>query len=282
MRPIWSGALSFGLVNIPIRVYSGSEEHQLEFDMLHKQDLSPIRYARICKLDGEEIPYQDIVKGFEYEKGEYIVIDEEDFKRANAQKTKTIDIKSFTFIESVDPIFYTKPYYLEPDKRASKAYSLLRDALKKSQKVAVATFVFRNKEHVGIVRPFENILILNQMRYQTEIRPFEELNIPEEKKDAKEVEIALALIEQLTEEFQPEKYRDTFTEEIASVIEAKLKGKKPARKGKEPVYTQANDLMRLLKKSVQTSLKTPTKKKERHPIHPRTKKESPSRRRRHA
>ncbi len=266
MKSIWSGSLSFGLVNIPVRVYPASEERSLEFDMLHKKDLSPIRYARICKLDGQEIPYNEIVKGFEYEKGEYVVINDEDFKTANARKTKTIDIQNFTFIDTIDPIFFEKPYFLEPDKKADKAYSLLREALGKSKKVAVAKYVFRNKEHIGVVKSFNNLLILIQMRYFSEVRSPDELSLPAEKTTAKEIDVALTLIEQLTEPFQPEKYHDTFTEEIETIIEAKLQGKKPARKTKEPVYTRASDLMELLKESVQKSLQdTVTQKKAKAP-----------------
>src|SRR5215211_1486354 len=141
MRALWTGSLSFGLINIPMKLYSATQEHGLNFDMLHKKDLSPIRYARICKADGKEIPYKDIVKGYEYQKGDYVVLVEEDFKRANIKKTKSIEMIEFTKESEINPLYYEKPYYLEPDKGADKAYVLLREALLKSKKVGIAKFV---------------------------------------------------------------------------------------------------------------------------------------------
>lgn len=264
MRPIWTGALSFGLINIPVRVYGGSEEHDLEFDMLHKVDLSPIRYARICKADGKEIPYSEIVKGYEFKKGEYIVIDEDDFKRANPKKTKSIEIRSFTFLDEIQSEYFDKPYLLEPDKGAAKAYSLLREALKKSKKVAIVNYVFRNRERLGVVKASDNALVLNQMRYDSELRKTDNLTIPaEQKSTSKELDVALKLIDQLTEPFQPHKYKDSYVEELRSLIEAKIKGKKPAQKGKAPQYTPNSDLMKLLKESLRqstSSTQPPTKK----------------------
>lgn len=256
MRPIWSGALSFGLINIPIKVYSGSQEHGLEFDMLHKKDLSPIRYAKICKTEEKEIPYEEVVKGYEFRKGEYIVIDDDDFKRANAKKTKSIEIQNFTFIEQIDPVFFDKPYFLEPEKNANKAYSILREALKKSKKVAIVNYVLRNKEHIGVISASGDLLVLHQLRYLTELRSPESLDIPVDvKTSSKEVDMALQLIDQLTEPFQPNRYKDTYTEELLAVIEAKLKNKKIPTKGKAPKYTPASDLMYLLKESLHKSLK---------------------------
>ena len=159
MRSIWSGALSFGLINIPVRLYSGTEEHALSFDLLHKKDLSPIRYARICKEDGKEIPYQDIVKGYEYQKGEYVVVTEEDFKAVDMEKTNAIEIVQFTPKSEIDAIFYEKPYFLEPGKGADKPYALLRETLQRSKKVGVVKFVFRNREHLGIIEPYGNAII---------------------------------------------------------------------------------------------------------------------------
>ena len=255
MRPIWTGALSFGLVNIPVRVYSAVEEKELDFTMLHKEDLSPIRYARICKADGKEIPYKDIVKGYEYQKGEYVVVDEIDFKKANAKKTQTIEILNFTFIDEIDPLYFEKPYF-EPEKSSGKAYAILREALAKSKKVAVVNFVFRNKEHIGVLIAQEDVLILNQLRFSTVVRSTESLNLPStQKSNAKEIEMALKLMDQLTEPFQPHKYEDTYTHELLTLIDAKLKGKKPSIKGKAPQRTQTSDIMKLLKESLHTSLK---------------------------
>lgn len=252
MRAIWSGAIAFGLINIPIRVYPGSEEHELEFHMLHKKDLSPIRFARMCKEDGKEVPYSDIVKGFEYEKGEYVVVTDEDFKAANAKKTSTIEIKQFTDLANVDPIYFEKPYFIEPDKKAGKAYTLLCEALSESKKVAIASFVFRNREHIGALIALPEGLLLIQMRYHQEVRSFQELKIPKEKTTAKEREMAISLIDQLTLPFEPEKYHDTYVEDLMGMIEKKLQGKKVAKPKKAAPSYEARDLMHLLQESMKT------------------------------
>lgn len=257
MRAVWTGSLSFGLINLPIRLYNASEEHALSFDLLHKKDLSPIRYVRICQADGREVPYQDIVKGYQYRKGDYVILVDEDFKRANARKTKTIDIVDFTDEADIDPIYFEKPYFLEPGKGADKAYAVLREALKKSKKVGIARFVFRNREHIGVVKPHGNLLILNQLRFESELKKPEGLHIPkEEKMSNKEVAMALKLIEHLSSPFHPEEYHDTYTEELKEVIEAKAKGKVPRKRGKEPKITDIDDIMSLLKQSLEQHRKT--------------------------
>ncbi len=251
MKAIWKGSIAFGLVNIPINVYPASEEHELEFHMLHKKDLSPIRFARICKEEETEVPFSDIVKGYEYEKGEYVVIDSEDFKAADAKKTSTIDIQQFTNAAEIHPIYFEKPYYLEPDKKAGKAYRLLHEALSQSKKVAIANFVFRNREHLGVIIPVDEGLLLIQMRYHKEIRPFAQLEIKKEKVTASELKMALTLINQLTSSFNPEKYHDTYVESLMKVIEGKLHGKKTRKVKTEKVAYEARDLMHLLQASMQ-------------------------------
>ena len=254
MRALWTGSLSFGLINIPIRLYSATQDNSLNFDMLHKKDLSPIRYARICKLDGKEIPYQDIVKGYQYEKGDYVVLVEEDFNRANLKKTKLIEIVNFVEEKEIDPIFYEKPYYLEPGKGAEKAYVLLRESLKKSKKVAIGRFVFHHREHIAAIKPYENILMLDQLRFDSEIKKAVDLQIPENIKTTKqEIEMALLLIEKLTTHFHPEKYHDTYIEALQQIIKEKAKGKKPrARKNEKVKETSAKNIVQLLKKSLET------------------------------
>ncbi len=247
--------MAFGLVNIPINVYPGSEEHTLEFHMLHKTDLSPVRFARICKEEEKEVSYRDIVKGYEYEKGEYIVVDEADFKAADAKKTSTIEIQNFTDIRQIDPIYFEKPYFLEPAKKAGKAYQLLSEALFKSKKVAIASYVFRNREHIGVILPLKEGLLLMQMRYHSEIRPFEQLDLPKEKISAQELKLALTFIDQLTQPFEPKKFHDTYVEELISRIEQKLKGKKmPRREKVAKASYEARDLMNLLQKSLKKTL----------------------------
>lgn len=262
MKAIWNGSIAFGLINIPIRVYPASEDHTLEFHMLHKKDLSPVRFARICKDENSEIPYTEIVKGYEYEKGQFIVVEDADFKAASAKKTSTIDLQYFTEIEGIDPIFYEKPYFLEPEKKSGKAYRLLWEALLKSKKVAIGNFVFRNREHIGVIMALPEGLLLIQMRYYAEIRSFEELNLPKEKSTAPELKMALTLIDQLTQPFTPEKHHDTYVEELIKVIESKSKGKKAPviTKAAKPQH-EARDLMHLLQESMKKAVgNTPAKK----------------------
>lgn len=253
MRSIWTGSLSFGLVNIPIRLYSAIEsESSLNFDMLHKKDLSPIRYARVCRTDGKEVPYEDIVKGYEYRKGDYVVLTDEDFRRAYPKKTKTVDIISFALEEEVDGVFYERPYFLSPEKGAENAYSLLREALHRSKKIGVASYVMRNKEHLAVIKPYGEALILNQLRFVEELRPTEGLDLPAfDAKKEKELEVAMALIDQLTETFQPRKYKDSFKREIRQVIEQKAKGKPINPKEPEIQPTEVSDLMAALKESLE-------------------------------
>lgn len=258
MKAIWKGALSFGLINIPIHVYVASEEHALEFDMLHKKDLSPIRYARICKLEEKEIPYNEVVKGYEYEKGEYVVVEDKDFKKANIKKTSTIEIQNFVKADEIDPLYFAKPYYLEPDKKAAKAYAILSAALKKAKRVAIVTFVFRNKEHIGMVQPMGNMLLLVQLRYLSEIRDYKDLELPKVSATTQEVEMAVKLVNELSATFEPKKYKDTYTAELKSTIQGKLKKKKPTRKVKQPVaQPQVTNLMKLLKESLEKEKKVP-------------------------
>ncbi len=257
MRAIWSGTISFGLVNIPVRLFSGSESHTLDLDMLRKDDLCQVKYARVCRSDGKEIPYENIVKGYEYREGDYIVLEKEDFEKANVEKTKSIDIREFVKENEVDTIFYEKPYYLEPDKGGDKPYALLREALKKSKKVGIADFVMRNREHIAVLKPYGDILLLNQLRYYDEIRDTDELNLPDSKviKD-KELKMALSLIDQSTSKFKPKEYKDTYIEDLKKIIESKAKGKTPKAKGKSPQPSKVIDMMTLLKKSLDQKKKS--------------------------
>lgn len=257
MRAIWSGLISFGLVNIPVKLYSGSESHSLDLAMLRKDDLCPVKYARVCKSDGKEIPYENIVKGYEYEDGDYIVLEKEDFEKANVKKKNSIEIQNFVKESEVDSIFYEKPYYLEPDKGGDKPYALLREALKKSKKVGVANFVMRNREHFAVLKPYGNLLLLNQLRYTDEIRATKSLNLPDSKVvNNDEIKMAFSLINQTTSKFKPEKFKDTYVEDLKKIIEAKAKGKKPRVKGKAPQPSKVEDMMKLLKKSLEQNKKS--------------------------
>lgn len=265
MRPIWSGALSFGLINVPVKLYSALQEHEISFDLLHKKDLSPIRYAKICKAEEQEVPYKDVVKGYQYQKGEYVVITDEDFANANQKRGKTIELQSFTYEKEIDSVYFEKPYFLEPDKGAAKAFYILREALLQSEKVAVAIFALKNREHVAIVRPYQNALVLNQLRFQSQVRDPADLDLPATAKNSsKEVEMAVKLIDQLTEPFKPENFKDHYVEDMKEIIENKLKGIKPSAKPKEPKYTKVQDLMGSLKASLQ-QFRSPSQKRFRAP-----------------
>lgn len=263
MRAIWKGSISFGLVNIPVSMYTASQAKEISFVLLHKPDMSEIRYARMCKTEEKEVPWKDIVKGYEYEKGEFVVLQDKDFEKANLKKTKTIEIVNFVNEDEIDTVYYVKPYYLEPDKNAGKAYMLLQDALKKSKKVGLARYVLRNKEHLAVIKPHDNMIILNELRYETELLQAEDLKIPTTgKSDAKEVAMAIKLIDQLTVPFNPKKYKDTYTEEIKDIIKQKAKGKPVHPKTKETPSPKIHDIMSLLQASLE---KKPEKKSEKKP-----------------
>lgn len=252
MRALWSGSISFGLVNIPVRLYSGVNPHEgIDLDMLHKDDHSPIRYARICRKDGEEVPWDDIVKGYEYRDGDYVVLTKKDLDKLDTEKTETIDIQHFVDEDEIDIRYFEHPYYLEPVKGGGKAYALLRGALEQSGKLGLARFVLRQREHLGVIKPVGKALVLNQMRFPTDLREATDLKFPAENSvKPEEVKVALKFISQETSHFIPEDYRDTYTEELEDLIEAKTKGKKPKKHTQKAADTSSKDLMSTLKASL--------------------------------
>lgn len=251
MKTIWKGSISFGLVNIPVKMYTATQSNTLDLDMLHKDDLCPIKFMRVCREDGKEVPYKDIVKGYKYKDGDYVVLTDKDFEAASVEKTHSIDIEHFIDEKEINSIYYEKPYYLEPEKGGTKSYSLLREAIKKSKKVGIGRFVLKNREHIGILKLYGDIIIWNQLRYQDEIRSPKDLIIPKESHTAaKEVDMAITLIKQLTHKFTPKDYKDTYIEELKKIIEQKAKGRKVKPKGKAPKVTSSKNLMTLLKSSI--------------------------------
>lgn len=259
MRAIWSGAISFGLVNIPVRLYSGTQDQDFHFSYLHKKDMSPVRYAKICRKDGKELSAEELVKGYEYQRGDYIVMDDGDFKKAHPRSTKTIEIQDFTAEKEIDSRYFDKPYYLEPDKGAARPYALLREALRKSGKVGVAKFVLRNKEHLGALKVEGDMILLNQMRYADTLRPKSELNLPTDKVEAREIKMALALIEQLSGKFDPDSYKDEYRAKMEKVISQKAKGKPIKATEDAPVSTDVADLMETLRASLEAQHDTVSK-----------------------
>lgn len=252
MRPIWSGSINFGLVNIPVKLYPAVQENHLHFNYLHRQDLSPIRYVKVCRKDGKEVPKEDIVRGYEYQKGDYVVLSEDDFKKADVEKTYTITIEDFVPEKDVDVKYAEKPYYLEPEKQGAAVYALLREALIESGKVGVGKFVLKEREHLVMLKPLGSVILVNVLRYHDEIADISELHLPEKVKIPKgQIELALELIDKLSGRFNPEKYKDTYTEKLKDVIEAKKKGRKvPAKGHKMPETTAVPDIVSRLKKSL--------------------------------
>lgn len=255
MKSIWKGAISFGLVNIPIKMYSATQSSSLDLDMLDSKDLANIKFKRVNANTGKEVPYENIVKGYMYE-DEYVVLEPEDFETADAKKTHMIEIENFVKEEEIDSIYYETPYYLEPDKGGEKAYAIFRDALAESGKVGVGSFVMRNKETLALLKPSEDVLVLERIRFEQEIRDKSELNLPAAiKSKPKEMDMAIKLIEQLTEKFDVSAYKDTYTEKLLDIIKQKSKGIKPKKPKLHLVHRKSADLMSLLKASLEEKKK---------------------------
>lgn len=252
MRSFWTGAISFGLIYIPVKLYNASETTELSFNMLRRSDRSRIRYVRVSADTGEEVSNDEIVKGYEYAKGEYVVLEEDDFKKANVRKTQTIEIVTFVEAANVDYKLYEKPYYLEPIKGAAKAYALLREALAQSGKVGVGRFVLRNREALGVIKPEGRVIVLNQLRYLSELRDPGELTLPEAGAvPAPELEMAVKLIDTLSGEWQPEQYRDTYEDDLRAIIQAKIEGREPEPEGEAPIPIEVTDLFAKLSQSLE-------------------------------
>jgi DNA end-binding protein Ku len=255
MRSIWKGAISFGLINIPVKLYSAVQDSSLDLDMLDKKDHSNIRFKRVSERTGKEVPYENIVRGYLLN-DEYITLDEEDFEAADAKKTNSIEIISFVKEDEIDPIYYEKPFYLEPEKSGTKAYAILREALKASGKVGVASFVLRNKETLAVLKPYEKVIMLNRIRFRQEIRDMNELNLPPmSNTKGKEQAMAVQLINQLTEKFNISKYKDEYTDKLLKIIKLKAKGVKPKKTKMKVVHAQTDDLMSMLKASLEKKKK---------------------------
>lgn len=254
MRAIWTGAIGFGLVNIPVKLYSAVQGSELNLDMLDKKDHANIKYQRVNANTGKVVPYENIVKGYKLE-GDYVVLDDEDFEKASAEKSKVIEIDQFVDLKDIDSMFYETPYYLEPEKSGVRPYALLRDALKKSGKAGIGTYVMRSKQSLGLIKVINNTLVLQKLRFAEEIRAMDELHIPDSATKPAELKMALALINQLSGKFEIEKYKDTYSEQLMKLIKAKSKGKKYKAPTMKVVHSKSKDLMAQLKASLETKAK---------------------------
>jgi DNA end-binding protein Ku len=244
--------INFGLINIPVRLYPATKEREVDFSYLRKKDLCPVRYARVCRATGEEVPYKDIVRGFQYRKGDYVVLQEEDLRRAGVRAAGALQVTEFVDEREVDLKLLEKPFYLEPDTDARKEYALLREVLLRSKKVAVARYVLKTREHLGILKAEEDVIVLNQLRFQEELRSTSGLDLPKDETiTADELSLALKLINSLSASFHAENYRDTYTRELKQVIEEKARGKLPREKPEEkPPPAKVPDLLARLKESL--------------------------------
>jgi DNA end-binding protein Ku len=254
-RAIWSGSISFGLLNVPVKLYSAVSKQTIRFRELREGDGSRVRHKRVAEEDGKEVPYEKIVKGYEVTPEQYVLITKDELEEIDPKKTRAIEIKDFVDLDDIDPIYFEHPYYLGPDKGAEKAYALLTKAMRDERKVAIARFVLRNKEHLAAIRPMGDVLTLTTMRFADEVVPPDQLDGVEpadgRKLEKAELDMAKQLIGSLTSDFEADKYHDEYREELLSLIERKAQGKKIAvQPSEEPEPTKAPDLMAALEESL--------------------------------
>jgi DNA end-binding protein Ku len=275
MRAIWKGSISFGLVNIPIALYPATRREELSFRLLRKSDLSPVNYKRVAEKDGKEVPWDQIVKGYEYEKGKYVVLKDEDFDRVDLEATQTVDIQDFVNVDEIDPMFFYKPYYLEPQKGGDKAYALLRNALKESKKVGIAKVVIKTRQYLAGVKPEDGALVLELMHFADELADPGKLHLPKKMEIGKrEMNMAKSLIDSMSAKWNPEKYHDDYREALMEVIEEKVEagGKEIEEKPKKaPKPTKIIDLVSVLQKSLEQTggakKKSTTRRRAKHAHH---------------
>ncbi len=263
MRAIWKGSISFGLVNIPIALYPATRTEELRFRLLRAKDLSPVNYKRVAETDGKEVPWDQIVKGYEYEKGKYVVLKDDDFKRVDIEATQTVDILNFVELEEVNPVFFHKPYYMEPQKGGDRAYVLLRDALETTGKIGIAKVVIKTRQHLAALKPQKDGLMLELMHFSSELRDVEDFRQPRESKIArKELDMARALIASMTEAWDPEAYKDDYREALEEMIEDKVKhpDKSPPKAAAKKRPSNVIDLVSVLQESMKEGGKKPRKK----------------------
>jgi DNA end-binding protein Ku len=273
MRAIWKGSISFGLVNIPIALYPATRKEELKFRLLRARDLSPVNYKRVAEKDGREVPWGEIVKGYEYEKGKFVVLNDKDFQRVDLEATQTVDIKDFVNLDEIDPMYFYKPYYLEPQKGGDKAYVLLREALADGKKVGIAKVVIKTRQYLAGVKALKHALVLELMHFAEELADAEKLSVPKKLEVGKrEKEMAEALVKSMTSKWDPDKYEDDYRDALMEVIEEKVEsgGKEIEKKPKEKKpSTKIIDLVAVLQESLKAqgrgrNKKSPPKKAKHH------------------
>lgn len=254
MRAIWKGAISFSLVSIPISLYPATRREELKFRFLRKSDLSPINYKRVAEADGKEVPWEDIVKGYEYEKGKFVVLTQEDFRRADIEATQSVDIVEFVKLEEIDPMFFDTPYYLEPQKQGAKPYALLREALNHSGRVGIAKVVIKTRQHLAAIKPEGKALVLELMHFAEELVEAGSLQIPGKVElGAKEVDMAGELVDRMTGKWEPDRFTDDYKHALMNLIQKKIEQGDKAVSGAAPARkpaTKVIDLVSVLQESL--------------------------------
>jgi len=254
MKAIWTGSIGFGLVNIPIKLFSAIQSNNLDFDMLDKKDHANIKFKRVNENNNKEVLWENIVKGYMLD-GKYVVLDDKDFAKAAPEKSEHIEITQFVEEKEIDTIYFETPYYIQPEKSGTRAYALLKEALIKSGKVGLGSFVMRQREHFCIIRAKDNLLILNRLRFPEEIRATDELDLPAAKSKPEEIKMAISLIEQLTKPFNTRNLKDEYTDKLLKIIKAKAKGKTVPYKPLKIVHSKSQDLMEQLQASLASKKK---------------------------
>ena len=251
MRSIWKGSIGFGLVNIPVKLYSAVQSSRINLDMLDGRDHEHIKFQRINEKTRKEVPYEKIVKGYAIDDG-YVILEDQDFEDASPQKNKMIELENFVNMDEINPIYYETSYYAEPEIQGKKAYALLIKALQKSKQAGVARFVLRSTENLCVIHPLNNVIVVTKIRFSEEIRSSEEIVTPDVEISKKELEVGLALISQYTSEFKIDHFKDEYTAELLKIIQAKSKGKRPTIKKMKPEKATSDDLYEQLMQSLNT------------------------------
>ena len=253
-RAIWSGSISFGLVNIPIKLVGATSDKDIHFNQLHEQDGARIRYKKVCAKDGDEVPNEDIVKGYEIRSGHYVTFTDEELDSADPKSARTLDIEDFVELDQIDPTFFDKPYYLVPDKNANKAYALLLAALEKSSKVGIARMVMHSKEYLVAIRALKGVLMMETMHFAEEVVPpesiAEEVDLGDVAVDKRQLELAQQIIDSLSRDFEPDKYENHHRKRLLELIESKAEGKEIVVEPDAPVSVRTADLLGALEKSL--------------------------------
>jgi DNA end-binding protein Ku len=254
---IWSGSINFGLVTIPVKLFTAVKSDELSFNLLHRNDEGRIKYERVCSVDGKAVPWDEIVKGYEYEKGQYVVLTDDDFKKVNPEATQSVDILEFVELDKINPMYFDKPYYLEPTKQGRHAYALLREALAKSNRVAVARVVIRTKEYIAAVKPLEDALVLELMHWASEIVNAGTLELPDRATlPEAEMNMAKMLIDTMSvDAFDPEKFSNRYHDEVLAMIEARANGRELPKVKKAAPRAKVVNLMDVLAQSLEESKK---------------------------